>query len=346
MEKEILGKSRDGKAIEAFVLRNNGGVEVRILSYGGRISHLRVPDRHGKSENIVLGFDHWENYLQKNPYFGAIVGRYANRIAKGRFQLDGQAYELERNNGENHLHGGLCGFDSKVWTAQAEPQTNSLVLEYVSPDGEEGYPGKLRVEVRYTLTQEDELEVHYKASCDRKTVLNLTQHSYFNLSGDFSKDILDHELQLEADTFLPVTPEMIPTGALEPVAGTAFDFRSWKTLGADIGNREQQLLLANGYDHCLIIRGTGMRRAAQLRHPKSGRGLEVLTTEPGMQLYSANWLDGSLPRGDGGFYQRRSGLCLETQHFPDSPNQPQFPSVVLEPGELFTSTTVFRFLRF
>lgn len=341
-----FGTTRDGESIKMITLTNENKVEVKIITYGGRITSLRVPDKNGIFEDVVLGFDSPEHYLEENPFFGALIGRYGNRIAKGRFSLDGEEYTLAQNNGENHLHGGEKGFDKVLWTIEEQDDPSSLKLSYISEDMEEGYPGRLETTVTYTLNSDNSLDVDYNATTDKKTIVNLTQHAYFNLSGDFSKKILDHVVQINADEFLPVDETMIPTGEIREVEGTPFDFREPKPLGQDIDADNEQLKRGVGYDHCWILNGegSGMRFAASAVHPESGRTLEVYTTEPGMQLYTGNHLDGSLPLQHGeGNYEKRTGFCFETQHYPDSPNQEGFPSVVLEPGETYTSKTSFRF---
>jgi aldose 1-epimerase len=321
-------------------------MRVQIITFGGIITTIEVPDKNGEIQDVALGFKTLKDYEESSPYFGALIGRFGNRIANGKFNLDGKQYSLVQNNGENHLHGGTKGFDKVVWTA--EPQVINdlaqLKLSYVSKDMEEGYPGNLNVEVLYTLTTENTLEVEYKASTDKKTIINLTQHTYFNLSGDI--DILDHELMLNADAYLPVDKNLIPLGKLESVDDTPFNFKTSKIIGRDIENQHEQLKRGMGYDHCWVLNeaNTGLRSAAVLYHPVSGRQMEVLTDQPGIQFYSGNFLDGTLSmKNSESFYGPRSGLCLETQHFPDSPNQPNFPSVVLNPREDFYSKTVFKF---
>ncbi|WP_037373452.1 aldose epimerase family protein [Salinimicrobium xinjiangense] len=346
MKRTIFGATPEGEQVEKFILKNEQGMEVKIITYGGRITSLKVPDKAGNFEDVVLGFDNLEQYVEENPFFGAIIGRYGNRIAEGKFSLDGQEYTLARNNGENHLHGGDKGFDKVVWTVEDTSKENRLVLSYVSEHMEEGYPGRLETLVTYTLNDDNSLDVEYEATTDRKTVVNLTQHSYFNLSGDFSNTILDHKVQINADEFVPVNDSLIPTGELQSVAGTPFDFRQSKSLGKEINAAHEQLLIANGYDHTWVIneQDSGMRFAASAVHPASGRQLEVFTTEPGMQLYTGNFLDGTLPLQYGnGNYEKRTGFCFETQHYPDSPNQKNFPSVVLESGEKYSSKTSFKF---
>ncbi|MBU3666457.1 MAG: galactose mutarotase [Chthoniobacterales bacterium] len=331
--------------IREFTLENKSGMKVRITNYGAIITSVLVPDRDGKLADVVLGYDRLGDYLNANdkPYFGAIVGRYGNRIAKGRFSRDGVEYKLATNNGENHLHGGYCGYDKRVWEVVSEG--NPLVLRYVSRDGEEGYPGEVDLTVTYTLTGNNEIKVDYKATSTKPTPFNPTQHSYFNLKGEGEGTILDHVLTINADRYTPVDKGAIPTGELAPVEGTPFDFRNAKTVGRDIGAKHQQIEFGRGYDHNWVLnrKSDGLEPAATLFEPASGRVLEVLTTEPGIQFYSGNFLDGSLVGKAGKPYVHRGGLCLETQHFPDSPNQPNFPSTWLEPGQEFRSSTVFRF---
>jgi len=342
---QAFGKTADGTPVDLFTLANPRGVQVSITNYGGIIVSLLAPDRQGRPGDIVLGFERLEDYLKGHPYFGAIVGRYGNRIAQGRFTLDGVEYRLARNNGENHLHGGLQGFDKKVWAARHWTDSDGAHLElaYSSPDGEEGYPGRLDVKVTYTLAENNQLRMDYYAVTDKPTVVNLTNHSYFNLAGE--GDILGHILRLNADRFTPVDSGLIPTGELRPVAGTPFDFTAPTPIGARIEQDDEQLRFGRGYDHNFVLRGAGgaLAEAAEVYEPRTGRVLRVLTTEPGVQFYTGNFLDGTL-RGKGGrVYARRSGFCLETQHFPDSPNRPTFPSTVLRPGQTYRSTTVLEF---
>jgi aldose 1-epimerase len=342
------GGERTAPAVaQLFTLRNSAGMEVAITNYGGRIVSLLVPDRNGKFEDVVLGFDSFDGYWKKNPYLGAIVGRYANRIANAEFKLNGITYRLARNNGENSLHGGLHGFDKVLWKAKeiASQESAAIELSYLSPDGEEGYPGNLSVIVTYTLTEANELRIDYGAMTDKDTVLNLTNHSYFDLTGDGGGYILDHEIAINADRFTPINEHLIPTGELRPVAGTPFDFRSAARIGARIDDPDPQIQLASGYDHNFILNGGGreLTLAARANEPKSGRILEVRTTEPGVQFYSGNHLDGSVTGKRGKAYGYRAAFCLETQHFPDSPNKPNFPRTDLKLGERFRSTTVFKF---
>lgn len=343
--KEDFGTTPDGEQVEQYTLRNENGMEVKIITYGGRITSLTAPDAEGNYEDVVLGFNSLDQYLEDNPFFGALIGRFGNRIANGKFSLDGEEYTLAQNDGQNHLHGGEKGFDKVIWSVE-EAGPRMLKLSYVSEDMEEGYPGKLETIVTYTLNDDNSLDVDYEATTDKKTVLNLTQHAYFNLSGDFSESILDHEIKINADQYLPVTENLIPTGELQDVENTPFDFREPKQVGEEIDASNEQLKRAGGYDHNWVLneQDSAMRFAASAHHPESGRFMEVHTTEPGIQFYSGNFLDGTLPLqyGDGN-YEKRSGFCLETQHYPDSPNQENFPSVVLEPGQTYTSKTSFKF---
>lgn len=344
--KHDYGTTADGQEVQRYSLINSMGMQVDIITYGGRITSLKTPDKNGSFKNVVLGFDNLAQYEQENPFFGALIGRYGNRIAGGTFSLDDTQYVLAKNNGENNLHGGIRGFDKRVWAAQTETSATSasLLLSYVSADMEEGFPGNLTSKVVYTLHDDNSLDVQYEATTDKATVVNLTQHAYFNLSGDFSKTILDHELEIRADHYLPVDSGLIPTGDLESVEGTPFDFRKAKVIGADITEDNKQLQIGGGFDHCWVLNDqeSGYRMAATAYHPESGRYMEVFTDEPGIQFYSGNFLDGTLPAPNGGTYAKRSGLCLETQHYPDSPNQNQFPSVTLRPGEKYTSKTTFK----
>ena len=340
----------DGKPIDVFTLDSGRGIEMQAMSYGGIITSLKVPDRSGRMDDIVLGFDSPEGYLKMPPppFFGALIGRYGNRIAKGKFTLDGKTYPLATNNGPNHLHGGSKGFDKVLWTGETRQTADgaSVVFTRTSPDGEEGYPGNLQVRVTYTLTDKNELVVDYHATTDKPTPVNLTQHSYFNLAGDGSGDILGHELLLNADRYTPVDDTLIPTGELASVAGTPFDFRKSTAIGARINQDDAQLKNGQGYDHNWVLNrnGSGLQLAVRLSDPKSGRTMEIRTTEPGVQFYSGNHLDGTFTGKGGHVYKRRSGLCLETQHFPDSPNHSNFPSTILRPGQNYDSKTVFKFI--
>jgi aldose 1-epimerase len=341
------GTLSTGEEVQLFVLKNSKGMEVGILNYGGIITNLLVPDREGQFQDVVLGFENLSDYETRNPYFGALVGRYANRIAEGKFSLDGEEFKLVQNNGSNHIHGGTKGFDKVIWDAKPIEYADrvSLELTYTSKDMEEGYPGNLDCVVTYSLKENNELQVTYQATTNRKTIVNLTQHSYFNLSGDFSRPILDHELIIVADEFVPVDEILIPTGEYAPVAGTPFDFNKPKMIGRDIEDAHEQIRIGSGYDHSWVLKDydSKIQLVSSVYHPETGRVLEGFTTEPGMQLYTGNFLDGTLPAKGGGTYARRTGFCLETQHHPDSPNQPEFPSVTLEPGQTYRSETLFKF---
>ena len=346
IDKIQFGETMDGTGVDQFILSNNNGMEVRIITYGGIITSWTAPDKNGDYKDIVLGYKTLAEYEAETPYFGALIGRYGNRIAKGKFSLDNQEYTLAVNNGVNHLHGGLKGFDKVVWDAKTivSGSTVSLELSYLSKDMEEGYPGNLETKVTYTLNNKDELSVNYEVTTDKPTIVNLTQHSYFNLTADFNQDILGHELVINADSFLPVDNTLIPTGEFRDVTGTPFDFRTSKAIGTHIDNENIQLKNGLGYDHCWVLndQDTGVRFVASAYEPVSGRLLEVFSDEPGIQFYSGNFLDGTLPSKNKGMYQHRTGFCLETQHYPDSPNQKNFPSVRLNPGEKYNSKTVFR----
>ena len=347
MKKQSFGKTAAGVEADLYTLANGNGVEAAITTYGGIVVSLKVPDRAGLSSDVVLGFDSLDGYLKGHPYFGALIGRYGNRIAKGRFKLNGVEYKLAVNNGENHLHGGIQGFDKAVWTARdvSTPEAASLELTYLSKDGEEGYPGNLSVTVTYTLTARNDFKIDYLAATDKDTVVNLTNHSYFNLAGQGQGEILGHEVTINAGRFLPVDAGLIPTGERKAVLGTPFDFTRPMTIGARIQQDDEQLKRGKGYDHCYILNGSGgaLALAARVHEPKSGRVMEVLTTEPALQLYTGNFLDGTLTGKGGKVYQFRYGFCMETQHYPDSPNQPDFPSVVLKPGAKYRTTTVYHF---
>jgi aldose 1-epimerase len=341
-----FGALPDGKEVTLYTLKNSQGVEMSVMNYGGIIVSLKVPDKSGKLDDVVLGYDSLSGYLKSNPYFGALIGRYGNRIAKGKFSLDGVHYMLPVNDGENHLHGGTKGFDKVYWDIQVPADSSSLVLSYKSADGEQGYPGNLDMSVTYTLTDSNEVKVDYKATTDKKTVVNLTQHSYFNLSGNAAQDILSHQLMIAADQFLPVDKTLIPTGELKPVAKTPFDFNTLTVIGARINDQDQQLLAGKGYDHCWVLKNgesKSLQKVSELYEPNSGRLMEVWTTEPGIQFYSGNFLDGTLTGKGGVAYKHRTGLCLETQHYPDSPNKPAFPTVMLNPGDTYQTSTVYTF---
>ena len=328
MSRQDFGKTADGTAVSIYTLSNRNGMEARIMTYGGIVVSLQTPDKAGKLADVVLGFDTLDGYLKGHPYFGALIGRYGNRIGGAQFKLGGKAYNVPANDGANSLHGGTRGFDKRVWTAK-EAGADALELSYLSRDGEEGYPGNLHVTVLYTLTDANELRIDYTATTDKETVVNLTNHSYFNLAGQGSADILQHQMTLYADRYTPVDKGLIPTGELRPVAGGPFDFRHPAAIGARIGEQDEQLVLGKGYDHNWVIdrQEPGLAPAAEVYEPKSGRVMQVLTTEPGIQFYTGNFLDGSNVGKGGKAYGPRTGFCLETQHFPDSPNHPSFPSL-------------------
>ena len=338
----------NGQQATLYTLSFENGLQASVTNYGGIVTSLSVPDKNGKIVDVVLGYDQLQGYLDSSPYFGALIGRYGNRIARGKFTLNGQEHVLAVNNGVNHLHGGEKGFDKVIWEVPETYRTNDsigITFKYVSADGEEGYTGTLTSIVTYTFTP-DAFQIDYEATTDQPTIINLTQHTYFNLSGDEHEDILGHELSLKATSFLPVDSTLIPTGELRPVEGTPFDFTAAKKIGTDINKDNQQLQYGQGYDHCWVLDGgitPKPRAVATLYHPGSGRFMEVLTTEPGMQFYSGNFLNGTITGKNDVVYNQRYGLCLETQHFPDSPNQSAFPSVVLEPGNTYKSSTVYRF---
>jgi aldose 1-epimerase len=338
----------DGKQVSIYTLTNRKGAEARITNYGGIVVSLRVPDRKGQMDDVVLGFDTLDEYTAGNPpYFGAIIGRYANRIAKGRFTLNGVEYKLAVNNDPNHLHGGVKGFDKVVWDARPLKTRTGAALEltYLSRDGEEGYPGNLRARVVYTLSDTNDLRVDYTATTDKDTVVTMTHHGYFNLKGQGNGTILDHQLTLNASRFTPIDPTSIPTGELRSVKGTPFDFTKPTAIGARIDQTDEQLENGSGYDHNYVINGRPgvLRRAAQAYEATTGRAMEVWTTEPGVQLYTGNFLTPGLKGKDGKTYDKRYGFCLETQHFPDSPNHPNFPTTVLRRGQQFRSTTIYKF---
>jgi len=346
--KKAYGTLPDGNTAFLYTLKNKNGMEATITNYGGIVVSLMAPDSHGTMKDIVLGYDSLSSYVANNPYFGALIGRYGNRIGKGTFKLNDVQFKLAANNGENHLHGGLKGFDKVLWEVrELEGQPGkSLVLRYHSEDGEEGYPGRLSVRVVYALSDSNELKIDYEATTDKPTVVNLTHHSYFNLAGAGNGDILGHELEIMGDTFTPVDDGLIPTGELKAVKDTPMDFTTPSTIGARVAARDVQIQRGGGYDHNWALNkpaGT-FGLAARVSEPTSGRVMEVWTTEPGLQFYSGNFLDGSNIGKGGVSYKHRYGFCLETQHFPDSPNKPSFPSTVLNPGETYTSSTLYRFL--
>jgi aldose 1-epimerase len=338
--------TREGKPVNLYTLKNSHGIEVRAMNYGGIILAIRVPDRKGKFADVVLGHETMEGYIPNPPYIGAIVGRYANRVANGKFTLEGKTYNLPRNDGPNTLHGGVNRtFDKVVWDAEALKGKQGVAFTYLSKDGEEGFPGNLKIKVTYTLNNDNELLMDYEATTDKATPINVSQHSYFNLAGEGTGDILNHEVMINADRFTPVDKNLIPTGELRPVKGTPLDFTSSTKIGARIDDKYEQLELGHGYDHNFVInrKGAGLTLAAQVSEPTSGRILEVSTTQPGIQFYTGNFLDGTVTGKHGHVYKRRYGFCLETQHYPDSPNHPDFPSTILKPGETFHEQTVFKF---
>ncbi len=340
-----FGQTKDGVQVYLFTLRNHRGAEVQICNYGGIVTSFKVPDRHGKMGDVVLGYDNLDGYLKDSPYFGALIGRYGNRIARGKFTLNGHQYTLATNNYPNALHGGLKGFDKVVWDARvlANPAGPSLKLTYLSKDGDQGYPGNLSVTVNYTLTEDNALETDFTATTDSDTIINLTQHSYFNLAG--KGDILGHVVMIRSDKFTPVDSTLIPTGELQPVNGTPFDFRTPTAIGARINQDNEQLKFGKGYDHNWIINKPmgQLQLMARVTEPTSGRVLEVLSTEPALQFYSGNFLDGSITGKGGWVYQFRNGFCMEPQHSPDSPNRPEWPTVVLKPGQTYRHTMQFKF---
>jgi aldose 1-epimerase len=349
---EPFGKTADGTPVEVYTLDNGKGVRLRAMTYGAIVLSLEAADRSGKRGDVVLGYSDLGSYEKATPYFGAVVGRFGNRIARGKFSLEGKEYTLALNNGapglECSLHGGIKGFDKVVWKGEGLKKLGAqgVRFSYLSRDGEEGYPGNLKSVVTYWLNDKNEWWVEYEATTDKATPVNLTQHTYFNLKGDGKGDILGHELTLSASKFTPVNAALIPTGELRAVAGTPLDFTRPVAIGARIGADDEQLRLGGGYDHNFVLDGgvtENPRRAAFVHEPTTGRTLEVLTTEPGVQFYCGNFLDGSLTGKTGGRYEKRNGFCLETQHFPDSPNQPEFPSSILKPGSVLKSATVFRF---
>ena len=345
---EPFGTAPDGTKVQLFTLTNKNGVSVQITNYGGIVTTLKVPDKKGNFDDVVLGFYTLGEYLERSPHFGCLVGRFGNRIAGGKFALNGMEYHLFINNGPNSLHGGKEGFDKKVWIPETILMKDAagLKLSYLSPDGEENYPGNLKVEAIYTLNDDNELILTFNAVTDKTTVLNLTQHSYFNLKGQGEGDILDHIIQFNSSKFLPIDSTSIPLGPLMDVEGTPFDFRHPKTIGADIEKENEQLKNAGGYDHSFVVDGynSELKLACTVTEPVSGRVMEVWTTEPAVQFYTGNFLDGSLTGKDGKVYKQRYGFCLEAQHFPDSPNHPDYPSTVLNPGETYNQTTIYKFV--
>jgi len=347
MNKNNFNTSVNNKEIKLFTLTNHSGVTAEITNYGGKVVSIIVPDKNGVFKDVVLGFDHIDDYISGNPYFGALIGRYANRIRKGKFSLLGKEYQLVKNNGENHLHGGIVGYNDVVWDATFldNNKEQSLELNYLSIDGEESYPGNLSLKVTYTLTDENELKINYYATTDQTTIINLTHHSFFNLKGEGNGDVLDHELYINSDTFTPTNAESIPTGEFKNVEGTLMDFRNFTAIGERIEQKDEQLQFGNGYDHNWILK-TGKNSivlAAAVHEPESGRYMEVWTDQPGMQFYSGNYLDGSDIGKGGKKYPKRSAFCLESQHFPDAPNQLHFPSTILEPSKKYDYTCIYKF---
>lgn len=345
ISQQPFGQTLDGKNVTLYTLRNSKGAEARISNYGGLVTHLKMPDRQGNYADVVLGYDSVKSYISNSPYFGALIGRYGNRIARGKFTLNGQEYTLVTNNYPNALHGGVKGFDKVVWDAKviASIDGPSLELRYVSKDGEEGYPGNLSVTALYTLTEDNALKLEYTATTDKDTVVNLTQHSYFNLAG--KGDVLNHSVMIDADRFTPVDATLIPTGELKPVQGTPFDFRKPTTIGARINQQDEQLKFGGGYDHNWVLNKAAgkMGMIARVTESTTGRVLEVYSTEPGLQFYTGNFLDGTITGKSAWAYQHRNAFCMEPQHFPDSPNKSSFPSVVLKPGQTYTHTMMYKF---
>ncbi|MTI41757.1 aldose epimerase family protein [Fulvivirga lutimaris] len=345
IEKSVFGTMPNGEEVHEFKLKNSQGMEMSVITYGGIIRTLTAPDKDGNYDDIVLGYDNLDGYLEATPYFGAIIGRFGNRIAKGKFSLDGEEYQLATNNDQNHLHGGVRGFDKVVWASEAVEGENSVGVKMtrVSPDMEEGYPGNLTVEVTYTLNNDNELIFDYKATTDKATIVNLTNHAYYNLAG--GGDILGHELKLNASKYLPVDETLIPSEVVS-VEGTPFDFTDYKVIGKEINEENEQLKNGLGYDHCWVLDESddALTFAASLVEPTSGRRMDIYTEEPGIQFYSGNFLNGTITGKNNTTYQFRSGLCLETQHYPDSPNKPEFPNVVLKPGETYSTKTLTKFL--
>ncbi|MGH9529786.1 MAG: aldose epimerase family protein [Terriglobales bacterium] len=349
MQKQAFGKTDDGQQMDLYTLTNAKGMQVAITNFGGTIVSIKVPDKNGNIADVVLGYDDVSGYQGGKAYFGATIGRYGNRIAKGKFTLDGKTYQLPLNDGPNTLHGGIKGFSQRVWTAKdvSGPAGQALQLTYLSKDGEEGFPGNLHVKVVFTLPSTNELKIDYSATTDKDTVINLTNHSYFNLSGKGEGDILGTELKINASRFTPVDSTLIPTGEMRSVKGTPFDFTKSTAIGARINQDDEQLKLAGGYDHNWVLdagKTVSLHLAAEAYDPTSGRVLEVLTTEPGVQFYTGNFLDGTIHGKGGKVYNKHDAFCLETQHFPDSPNHPKFPSTELKPGEQYHTITVFKFL--
>lgn len=347
MSKASFGTTPDGQPVELYTLTNQNGMKVRLTNYGAIIVSIEVPDKNGEMGDVALGFDTLEEYITKNPFFGCVVGRYGNRIAKGKFTLDGKEYSLFINNNENHLHGGKKGFDKAVWKAEALEEDGNFGVQFShhSPDGDEGYPGNLNVVVTYTLFNDNALKIHYNAITDKPTPINLTNHCYFNLAGAGNGDILDHVMMIDADAYTPTDKGLIPTGEISPVKGTPMDFTTPTRIGDRIDADFEALNFAGGYDHNYVLNSKdgSLAFAGKVTEPKSGRIMEFFTTQPGVQFYCGNFLDGSVSGKGGKVYNKRYGFCLETQHFPDSPNKPNFPSCILKPGDMYDQTTVYKF---
>ena len=347
IKKEDFGNMPDGTSVELYTLSNSKGMRVKIITYGGIVTSIEVPDAAGKAGDVVLGYDNLDDYVKNNPYFGCIVGRYGNRIGAGKFTLDGVEYKLATNNGPNHLHGGLKGFDKVVWKAEEFKNADGVgvKLTYTSKDMEEGYPGNLDILVTYTLTEKNELKIYYEATTDKATPVNMTNHSYFNLAGQGNGDILGHELMINADKCTPVDEGLIPTGELMPVKGTVMDFTKPIAVGARINSDYEQIKFGGGYDHNWVLnkKGDELSLAAKVIEPTTGRIMEVYTTEPAIQFYAGNFLDGTITGKEGKVYKHRYAFCLETQHYPDSPNKPEFPSTILNPGDKYETTTIYKF---
>jgi aldose 1-epimerase len=347
MKKDPFGKMSDGVLVDLYTMTNSNGISAAITTYGGRVVSLKTPDKKGTAGDIILGFDSLDGYLADNPYFGALIGRYGNRIGKAQFTLNGKLYKLVANDGPNSLHGGKVGFDKDLWSGldKSTTDTASVELRYTSKDMEEGYPGELATIITYSLTPQNELKIEYKATTGRDTVLNLTNHTYWNLAGAGQGDILGHQLTIPASKFTPVDATLIPTGELKSLDGSPFDFRTATAIGARINADDQQLKFGKGYDHNYVLDSTdgSLARCALVHDPNSGRTMEVLTTQPGLQFYTGNFLDGKIKGKGGNVYPFRGALCLETQHFPDSPNKPAFPTTILKPGEEYKHTTVYKF---
>ncbi len=344
LKKSLFGKLKSGEEVFQFMLNNKSGTQINIINYGAIVKNIFIKNKNGKFEDIVLGYDSLEGYVNDRAYFGAIVGRYGNRIAKGKFHINGKLYQLNTNDGENHLHGGNKGFNKVIWKAQ-EYNESSIRLFYQSPEGEEGYPGTLKLEAEYSLTEDDELIINYTGETDKATILNPTHHSYFNLSGDFQKDILDHEIKINADNFTPVKQDAIPIGEITSVIDTPFDFRVLKKIGQNINDDNEQLKYGRGYDHNFVLNNYdhSTRKAAEIYEQTSGRFLQVFTDQPGLQFYTGNFLDGTIEGKNGISFKHRTGLCFEAQHYPDSPNNPSFPSVILNPGDIYKQETIYKF---